>query len=238
VENLKASVWRPACDARSPRVAFLQCEIDGSLQVDALIAFGQIIWLTHPGARVDNIVAAAIAGQIAGFRTMQRQLSSAIIRSVGRGIGQSPHVWHDRKVRRALSIVVRVLSELISWCGLVLRPRRSLEAEILFLRRQLALYVERGVKPRRIDSATRMSLAFLSRWFAWRSALIVVRPETLIRWHRAGFRLLWRWKSRSGRPRSPQELRELTRTLCERFELLTLALLLVELHSLFQSVGR
>jgi transposase InsO family protein len=90
-------------------------------------------------------------------------------------------MWHDREARSALSIVVRVLSDLISWCGLALRPRRSLEAEILFLRRQLALYVERGVKPRRIDTATRLSLAFLSRWFAWRSALVVVRPETLIR---------------------------------------------------------
>jgi putative transposase len=101
-------------------------------------------------------------------------------------------MWHDRDVLSVLSIVVRVLSDLISWCGLVFRRRSSLEAEILFLRRQLALYMERGVKPRRIDSATQVSLAFLSRWFAWRSALVVVRPETLTRWHRAGFRLLWR----------------------------------------------
>jgi putative transposase len=43
------------------------------------------------------------------------------------------------------------------------------------------------------------------------SALLVVRPETLTRWHRAGFRLLWRWKSRPGRPQIPQELRELIR---------------------------
>src|SRR6267154_2719610 len=109
-------------------------------------------------------------------------------------------MWHDRDVLRVLSIVVRVLSDLISWCGLVFRRRSSLEAEILFLRRQLALYMERGVKPQRVDSATRVSLAFLSRLFAWRSALVVVRPQTLIRWHRAGFRLLWRWKSRPGRP--------------------------------------
>jgi putative transposase len=54
-------------------------------------------------------------------------------------------------------------------------------------------------------------LTLLSRWFDWRSALIVVRPETLIRWHRAGFRLLWRWKSRAGRPPIPKELRELIR---------------------------
>ena len=87
-------------------------------------------------------------------------------------------MWHDRDVLSVLSIVVRVLSDLISWCGLVFRRRSSLEAEILFLRRQLALYTERGVKPRRIDSATRVILAFLSRWFALRSALVVVRPET------------------------------------------------------------
>jgi hypothetical protein len=83
--------------------------------------------------------------------------------------------------------------------GLLLRPRKSLEAENLFLRRQLALYRERGVKPRRVDAATRVTLT-LSRWFDWRSALVVVQPETLIRWHRAGFRLWWRWNSRPGRP--------------------------------------
>jgi hypothetical protein len=53
--------------------------------------------------------------------------------------------------------------------------------EILFLRRQLALYVERGVKPRRVDAATRVSLALLSRLFDSRSALVVVRPEALVR---------------------------------------------------------
>jgi hypothetical protein len=60
-----------------------------------------------------------------------------------------------------------------------------LQAEILFLRRQLALYRERRVKPKRVDAATRMMLALLSRCFDWRSALFVVRPETLIGWHRA-----------------------------------------------------
>jgi hypothetical protein len=120
-------------------------------------------------------------------------------------------VWHDRRVLSALSIVYRIASDLISWFGLLVRPRKSLEAEILFLRRQLSLYVERGVKPRRIDLATRASLVLLSRLFEWRWALVVVRPETLIRWHRAGFRRLWRWKSRPGRPRIPLELRELIR---------------------------
>jgi len=56
-----------------------------------------------------------------------------------------------------------------------------------------------------------VSLTLLSRLFDWRDALVVVRPETLIRWHRAGWRLFWRCKSRPGRPPIPLELRQLIR---------------------------
>ena len=84
-------------------------------------------------------------------------------------------------------------------------------AENLFLRRQLALCKERGIKPRRIDPATRVSLAVLAKLCNWREALIVLRPETLIRWHRAGWRLFWRYKSQTGRPPIPAELRALIR---------------------------
>ena len=108
-------------------------------------------------------------------------------------------------------IILRLLADLAGLVVLSVRPRRSVEAENLFLRRELALYQERGIKPRRIDAATRVSLALLSRLFDWRDALIVVRPETLIRWHRAGWRLFWRCKSRPGRPRIPPELRRLIR---------------------------
>src|SRR5580704_16132646 len=58
---------------------------------------------------------------------------------------------------------------------------------------------------------TRITLALLSRLFSWRDALIVVQPKTLIRWHRAGFRFLWHWKSKPGRPPIPAELRRLIR---------------------------
>src|SRR5712664_3942415 len=71
---------------------------------------------------------------------------------------------------RLLLILVQLAAEAVRWCGLVLRSQRSIEAENLFLRRQLALYVERGVEPRRIDSVTRVALAFLSRIFHWRDA--------------------------------------------------------------------
>jgi hypothetical protein len=54
-------------------------------------------------------------------------------------------------------------------------------------------------------------LAVLARLFDWRSALVVVQPATMIRWHRAGWRLFWRVKSRVGRPPIPKELREVIR---------------------------
>jgi len=98
-----------------------------------------------------------------------------------------------------LRIVLRLLADLARLIMLSVRSRRAIEAENLVLRRQLALFKERGVQPRRIDAATRASLALLSRWCDRRSCLVVVRPETVVRWHRAGWRLLWRYKSRPGR---------------------------------------
>ena len=56
-----------------------------------------------------------------------------------------------------------------------------------------------------------LSMALLSGLFDWRDALVVVRPETLLRWHRAGWRLFWRYKSTRGRPPIPLELRQLIR---------------------------
>jgi len=94
---------------------------------------------------------------------------------------------------------------------LLFRQTQSVQAENLFLRRQLALFKERGVQPRRIDAGTRISLAILARLFEWRNALFVVQPQTMIRWQRAGWRLFWRCKCRAGRPRIAVELRALIR---------------------------
>ena len=83
-------------------------------------------------------------------------------------------------------------------------------AENLFLKKQLALYLERQVKPHRADDAMRMTLVALSRLVDWRRLLTIVKPDTLVRWHRKGFRLFWRWKSRGpGRPPIPADLRGL-----------------------------
>ena len=106
-------------------------------------------------------------------------------------------------------VVAALSTSLMQFLRASLRPRIALAAENLFLRKQLALYREREVQPRRATDATRLVLVLLARVFPWRDALLIVQPATLIRWHRQAFRLLWRWRSRSGRPRLPADLQRL-----------------------------
>ena len=90
------------------------------------------------------------------------------------------------------------------------QSRAQLAAENLFLRKQLACYVERQVRPRRTDNASRIALVLLSPFVDWRQLLTIVRPDTLVRWHRDLFRLCWRLKSRQrGRPCIPVEVQQL-----------------------------
>jgi hypothetical protein len=141
-------------------------------------------------------------------------MCSAIIRrgreSVDRETALEP-VWHDWIRLRVAAILIQLVAETLRWGRLAFRSGRSIKAENLFLRRQLALYIERGVKPRRIDPVTRIALTLLSRFFNWRDALVVVRPKTMMRWHRAGWKLFWRLKSRPGRPQIPQQIQALIR---------------------------
>ena len=114
-------------------------------------------------------------------------------------------------VKLLLVTLTGLLLDLLRYVYLRLRSDKVLAAEILFLRKQLAVYQERQVKPHRIDAATRIALVFLSKRFKWRPSLVIVQPSTLVHWHRKGFRLFWRWKSRPGRPRVPIDLRQLIR---------------------------
>jgi len=116
-------------------------------------------------------------------------------------------------------IALHLIGDALRWVVLLFRSTEAVRAENLFLRRELALYIERGVQPRRVDAATRVSLAVLAKLFDWRSALVVVQPATMIRWHRAGWRLLWRVKSRPGRPPIPEELRALIRRMANENQL-------------------
>jgi hypothetical protein len=116
-----------------------------------------------------------------------------------------------RHLSQTILAVTRALAALASSA---MRSRAQLAAGNLFLRKQLALYQERKVRARRADDATRIILAGLSRFLAWRELLVIVKPETLIRWHRQGFRLFWRWRSRTpGRPAISPDVRRLIATM-------------------------
>jgi putative transposase len=96
-----------------------------------------------------------------------------------------------------------------------LRGRAALHAEILALRHQL-LVLRRTKRSHkiRLGVADRVFWAWLSQlWDGWRSALVIVKPETVIAWHRRGFRLYWSWKSRhpQGRPAVSREVIDLIR---------------------------
>ncbi len=108
------------------------------------------------------------------------------------------------------SDILHVVIDVIAFGQNLVRSRSALAAENLFLRKQLTFFVEREQTPRRTDNATRFTMATLSWLFDWREALVVVKPDTLIRWHRKGFRLFWQWKSRpKGRPPVPVDLQKL-----------------------------
>src|SRR5947209_2966678 len=97
-----------------------------------------------------------------------------------------------RMVRNLRTIV----SDGLSFFAAASRCRTALAAENLFLRKQLALFREREKKALPTTPADRFAFSKLARWFDWRSALLIVKPATLIGWHRYAFRLFWCWKSR------------------------------------------
>jgi hypothetical protein len=77
-------------------------------------------------------------------------------------------------------LLLRLLADLVQFTALAFKPRQAIVAENLILRRQIALFQERGIQPRRIDAATRLSLAIWSRLCNWRSCLTVVCPQTVL----------------------------------------------------------
>ena len=117
-----------------------------------------------------------------------------------------------RTVAHCFRTISSVVADLVRLAFLATHSRRALAAENLFLRKQLALFQARKVKPRRANDSTRWVMGTISRMFPWRGALVNVKADTLIRWHRKGFRLLWRWKSDPpGRPCLSKNLRQLIR---------------------------
>jgi hypothetical protein len=94
------------------------------------------------------------------------------------------------------------------------KPQPRLEVENLFLRHQLSIALRRAPPRLRLRGSDRALLVWMTRlWPSLLNAARVVQPETILRWHRAGFTAFWRWKSRKrpGRPKTDRELRDLIR---------------------------
>ena len=107
-----------------------------------------------------------------------------------------------------LSVLSPFLTSLLS----VFRSRAALHVEILALRHQICVLRRSAKKRPNLTVADRLFWAWLSgAWADWRSALVIVKPETVIAWHRKGFRLFWTWKVRHetmGRPTVSREFRK------------------------------
>src|SRR5712692_9065869 len=102
------------------------------------------------------------------------------------------------------------------WCALIgpFRPRAALQAEILVLRHQLNVLRRKAPKRLAFGNVDRLVFTALYRVAPGvLDALKILKPQTVIRWHRAGFRAYWRWKSRprGGRPKTPADIRQLIR---------------------------
>jgi putative transposase len=108
-----------------------------------------------------------------------------------------------------------MLFPILRTCISALRSRRALALENLALRHQLDVLQRNARRPRLNSRDRTLWIILLRLWADWRKPLILVQPETVIRWHKRGFRLYWKWRSRPrwlGRRRVPKEVRELIRS--------------------------
>jgi hypothetical protein len=111
--------------------------------------------------------------------------------------------------------VLSFVLALIAAARVFFQSRTDIAVEVLALRQQVAVLKRKRPRPP-LHPLDRLFWTVLrASWSRWEDALLVVKPETVVGWHRAGFRLYWRWKSRTrgGRPRITEEVRVLIRRL-------------------------
>ena len=105
---------------------------------------------------------------------------------------------------------------LVAFVREIVLSRARLQLENIALRQQVAVLKRDRPRPQ-LHPLDRVFWVFVSRlWPRWKDALVIVKPETVVGWHRQGFRLYWKWKSchgKPGRPRTSKETRELIQRL-------------------------
>ena len=118
--------------------------------------------------------------------------------------------WHSR---HAIVGMITILFALVSLLSFRVRSRASLELELVALRHQVTVLRRQRPGRARLFCADRLLWVWLYRvWPQVLNAMVLVKPATVIQWHRKGFRLYWRWRSRRlGRPKMKSEIRDLIR---------------------------
>src|SRR5215471_20965504 len=124
--------------------------------------------------------------------------------------------WSLRVLRRFLLLALNALHVLGAAASAAFKSRAALQLENLVLRHQLGV-LHRSVKRPKLTPPDRVLWVWLCAvWNDWRSVLVIVKPDTVIAWHRKSVRLFWTWKVRRGqpgRPAVPKEVRDLIRRL-------------------------
>ena len=200
-KHLKGQVLRPCRRLPKPAVEFVRENLCAEFsQVPPSFLIAVRVWQEVDGGLLVQIrKGQVLTRRVGGVEPIQERLLG-------------PH-HHSGAVYGNHSLVIPSFGKiwrLIAFIRLLLCTRAALIAENLFLRKQLAFFKERDVKSRRITKAARLAMLTLARFFNWRDALVSVKPETFVKWHRTAFRLFWRWKSRGrGRPPLPKNIRDL-----------------------------
>jgi putative transposase len=119
--------------------------------------------------------------------------------------------------RSSLTMLISLMKLLAILCSMC-RSRGALQLENMALRHQVGVLLRSARKRPQLTPLDRLVWVWLSRiWRDWRSPLAIVKPETVLAWHRKGFRLYWTWKVRRGQPGRPvlaREVRDLIRKMC------------------------
>ena len=113
--------------------------------------------------------------------------------------------------------MIALIASFLCAVGIFFRDRGEVALEVLALRQQLAVLKRKRPRPVLSDLDRFFWTTLRSVWSRWTDVLVIVKPETVVGWHRAGFRLYWRWRSRTrgGRPKITDEIRALIHRMAE-----------------------
>ena len=120
--------------------------------------------------------------------------------------------WHFSPLPTTVCYMKTIVMILVAFVHEIVLSRATLQLENVALRQQVAVLKRERPRPRLHPLDRVFWVLLFHLWPRWKDALVIVKPETVIGWHRRGFRLFWKWKSchgKPGRPRTSKEIREL-----------------------------